>query len=124
MKKIPAAKKKAANTKSSTRSKKIVSGKAGAVKPKDTIPFQPDLLKNDLVRQTIITVLWRNEEVTVPFLIQELNREIGHHFDGDMQLYVEKIKHELESKKLMEPSPGKKPVHYRLSQKLDKGDDD
>lgn len=88
-----------------------------------TPTFQPDLLKHDLVRQTIITVLWKKEEVTTAVLINELKKEIGHHFDGDIDQYAEKVKNDLIAWKLMEESPGRKPVHYRLSQKLDKEED-
>jgi len=124
MKKVPVVKKKAAKKSSSKKTKATVSKKPAIEKHQDITAFQPDLLKNDLVRQTIITILWRKEEATIPFLIQELKKEIGHHFDGDIERYVEKVKHDLEIKKLMELSPGKKPVQYRLSQKLDKNEDD
>lgn len=85
---------------------------------------QPDLLKRDLVRQTIITVLWRKEEVTLPILMTELKKEIGHHFDGDIDQYVDIVVRDLLGWKLMEETPGRKPIHYRLSQKLDKKDDE
>ncbi|MEO6167411.1 MAG: hypothetical protein ABIO46_01325 [Chitinophagales bacterium] len=117
-KKIPGNKTAIASSKS-----KIIKKKT-AEKPQEVSPFQPDLLKRDLVRQTIITILWKKEEVTHVMLVSELNKEIGHHFDGDIDQYAEKVKSDLILWKLMEETPGRKPVHYRLSQKLDKKEDD
>lgn len=91
---------------------------------KTAAAFSPDPLKRDLVRQTIITVLWRKEEVTEAVLFAELNREIGKHFDEDLLPYLTLVKDELMQWKLMEVLPGKKTAYYRLAQKLDKKDDD
>lgn len=124
MKKVPAIKKSAAKKNPSPKTKATALKKPASEKREDVTAFQPDLLKNDLVRQTIITILWKKEEATLPHIILELKKEIGHHFDGDIEKYVEKVKYDLELKKLMEPSPGKKPIQYRLAQKLDKRDDD
>lgn len=92
--------------------------------PASFVLFQPDLLKRDLVRQTIITVLWRKEEVTPAVLLTELRKEIGHHFDGDIEQYTRKMMSDLITWKLMEETPGKKPLHYRLAQRLDKEDEE
>ena len=92
--------------------------------PVSAVLFQPDLLKRDLVRQTIITILWKKEEVTPATLVIELNKEIGHHFDGDIEQYVKKVMIDLVNWKLMEETPGKKALHYRLAQKLDKREEE
>lgn len=86
------------------------------------ITFDP--LKKDLVRQTIITVLWRTEEVTYPVLVELVDEEIGSHYKGDLKSYIEWMKNDLVSRKLMEISPGKTPPHFRLAQRLEKPDDD
>lgn len=118
--------------------KKIANGEVKALKKKkggtgrkpllpiyaETVAFSPDVVKRDLVRQTIITILWRKEEVTETTLMAELKREIGHQFDGDLVSYLELVKNDLIQWKLMEASPGKKVAYYRLAQKLDKKDDD
>jgi hypothetical protein len=88
----------------------------------DSIAFHPDLLKNDLIRQTIITILWRREEATMSAIKEDLVKEIGHHFDGDIERYIEHVKSDLEKRKLLEESPGKLLPHYRLAQKLQRGD--
>lgn len=124
MKKTSAKKKETQNSKIPAKSK-VKNLKKAATEQQEEIPsFQPDALKNDLVRQTIITVMWRKEEVTVATLLHELKKEIGHHFDGDLEQYAEKVKDDLIAWKLMEESPGKKPVQYRLSQKLEKNEDE
>jgi hypothetical protein len=86
------------------------------------IAFDP--VKKDLVRQTIITVLWRTEEVTYPVLIELVNEDIGTHYKGDLKLYIESVKNDLVARKLMEISPGKTPPHFRLAQRLEKQEDE
>lgn len=86
--------------------------------------FQPDVLKRDLVRQTIITILWRKEELTMDTLVKELKSEIGDQFSGDIEWYAALVTTDLQARKLMETVPGKQAVHYRLTQKLDKKEDD
>jgi len=86
------------------------------------IAFDP--VKKDLVRQTIITVLWRTEEVTYPVLVELVDEEIGSHYKGDLKSYIEGVKNDLVARKLMEISPGKTPTHFRLAQRLEKQEDE
>jgi hypothetical protein len=108
----------------SKRSDKLTSKNTKKNAPEFIATFHPDLLKNDLVRQTIITILWRREEATMSTIKEDLKKEIGHHFDGDVERYIEHVKIDLEKRKLLEESPGKVPLHYRLAQKLQKDDQD
>lgn len=123
MKKTAPKKKKPGSRSAAITSKSEITKRKLNQTPPVTPAFQPDLLKRDLVRQTIITILWKKDEVTTAVLVNELKKEIGHHFDGDIDQYAEKVKNDLIAWKLMEESPGRKPVHYRLSQKLDKEED-
>ena len=119
-------KKKITSNKASSAPKKVHSGKKTAEAkddaPKSHISFRLDPLKVDLVRQTLITVLWKKEEVTFLVLTEEIKREIGRHFNGDIEHYIHKVSNDLAECKLMEEVPGKQPLHYRLSQKLDSGE--
>ncbi len=124
MKKASVKKKEASKRKLSTKSDKLTSKNKKKNAPEFIATFHPDLLKNDLVRQTIITILWRREEATMSTIKEDLKKEIGHHFDGDVERYIEHVKIDLEKRKLLEESPGKVPLHYRLAQKLQKDDQD
>ncbi len=125
MKKKKAIREKVAGTTQGVKAKKPGEDRKQYVhREKTAAAFSPDPLKRDLVRQTIITVLWRKEEVTEAVLFAELNREIGKHFDEDLLPYLTLVKDELMQWKLMEVLPGKKVAYYRLAQKLDKKDDD
>lgn len=110
--------------KATPRQKGVSSRKPSPPIDTNTVAFSPDILKRDLVRQTVITILWKKEELTEATLISELKREIGQHFDGDLAPYFELVKDDLMKWKLMEASPGKKVAYYRLAQKLDRKDDD
>ncbi|MBK9730468.1 MAG: hypothetical protein IPO83_04130 [Chitinophagaceae bacterium] len=123
MKKTPVKKKTPKSGSAAPLVKRESREKKKITKSAEPPSFQPDLLKRDLIRQTIITILWRREEATMATLITDLKKEIGHHFDGDLELYANQVKNDLIGWKIMEESPGKRPVCYRLSQKLDKRDD-
>ncbi|MBA3647031.1 MAG: hypothetical protein H0W62_00530 [Chitinophagales bacterium] len=97
--------------KSKNPSEKIINKKNTAFN------FLPE--KIDLMRQAIVTVIWRRDEISGAKLETETKKEIHELFSSDFQNYFDKVKQDLESKGLIELAPDKKPPHFRLKQKLE-----
>ncbi|HYV92121.1 MAG TPA: hypothetical protein VE978_10075 [Chitinophagales bacterium] len=75
--------------------------------------------KIDLVRQAIITILWRKENVPVEQLRQDAVSEIPFNAGDEFPRYFDHVIEMLTKYNLIETVPDKTPPHIRLSQKLD-----
>ena len=104
--------------KTSIHSKSIKNSPPKSVTEKvPAIKFNPE--KIDLMRQTMITVLWRFDEIPETKFQSEIRKEIQNHFPDDFQHYFDKVKTDLEQKKLIENAPDKKIPCLRLAQKIE-----
>ena len=105
--------------KGSTTAKRTSSKKSAAKKPGKKLPFRPDTEKVALMRQTMVTTLWKYESLPPDKVKEILSEEIAHHFSAEFPDYYQHVNELLMRHNLIEEVPGKKPVHIRLVQRLD-----
>ncbi len=129
-KKIKKVVKKAAKSKTTKKKIAVATGKKKAVKKvvkkkvkatKPTIKKSPSLLleKKDLVRQTIVSVLWSNEELTPSKLKTETEKLVSHQLGEQFGLYYKHVIDNLTSHKMVEEVLRGKTVNLRLIQKIE-----
>lgn len=75
--------------------------------------------KIDEIRQAIITILWRKENIAAELLKKETIKEISFGSDQEFPRYFNHVIDVLTRYNLVEEVPEKRPQHLRLSQKLD-----
>jgi hypothetical protein len=116
----PKAKKKPAGLKITEKSS---SEKVAAENPrgKQGVNIAPE--KYDLIRQNILSYIWRNEEVAFTKLLEDLEIKLAPSFEGSVSWYVTWVKMDLETKGIIEQVPDKKPQHLRLKQRLEQPED-
>ena len=112
MKKISASTKKKSSGKKTTTKKR-------PPKSRGNPPVKLKQEKIDLARQTIISVLWSNDEFLSEEIMHAVQKEIGQSFSGDFNAHFEKALQQLEKHKLVEDVPNKKPKSIRLAQRIE-----
>ena len=105
--------------KNSSKKKNKPAKKNSAAKPQKASSIRITQEKLDIVRQTIISLLWTDEEVALDKLQSGVEKEVGEKFSGDFKAHYEKSMEGLLKHKLIEDVPNKRPKMIRLAQRID-----
>ncbi len=75
--------------------------------------------KIDEVRQAIITILWKKENILADDLKRETSKQVSFGTDSEFSHYFRHVIEILTRYRLIEEVPDRRPLHLRLAQKLD-----
>ena len=101
-------------TKSAVR-KKIIKKNSQLQNSKPKV-FEGNADKRDLMRQNIVTLLWRYQECSVAFLQRELGNKFQNQFGGELPLYFTSVLSDLKQMKVVEEVHFRGPMKLRLTQ--------
>ena len=102
------------NLKSNYKKEKDSKGKG--TKKKADSKTNPDALieAKDFIRQQVVTILWKHENITPKNLLLELKSVAHKQYGAEMFDLYYAVRTELEQKGLIEIVPNKKPEHLRM----------
>lgn len=70
--------------------------------------------KYEVMKSAILTVLSTTSEVSLKDLTAQVKKDLVGRFEGSVGWYLISVKQDLESKKVIEIIPNKKPQHLRI----------
>jgi hypothetical protein len=117
---------KKASRKNRDRPAKKAKSKKSAAKEKSSSEkeskkssFKPNPDKLAFIRQSFVTVLWKHEALPPERVREILQNEIANEFPTEFADYFNHVNELLTKFRLVEEVPHKKPLHIRLTQRLE-----